>query len=183
MVGGVDHTVTGDGVLEELLSLADLLRLGEVHGVPQAVEEPVGRLGDALPRHLLRHQLRVLLGDDELGDLPAVHELQLPSEQGDVDSVPLEDETGAVSPVHTHLLECLPQGGAREGLDTGYQPDLIENSEDSLTQLVTNILLHRGGSQQGVVDGQEEGEERVPGLLLHHLQRERLEHPVTGDCS
>ena len=169
MVGGVDHAVAGDGVLEELLGLTDLLGLGEVHRVAEAVEEPVGRLGDALPRHLLRHQLGVLLGDHEGRDVAPVHEVELPGQQGHVHSVPLSDEPRPVSPVHTHLLERLPQGRAWEGLDTGDEPDLVENSQHSLTQLVTDILLHRRRGQQSVVDGQEEGEERVPGLLLHDL--------------
>jgi hypothetical protein len=74
-----------------------------------------------------------------------------------------------VPPVHTHLLKGLPEGGSRKGLDTSNEPDLIEHSKHPLTKLVSHIVLDSRRGKQGVVDGQQEGEERVPGLLLHHL--------------
>ena len=64
MMGGVNDTIRGDGVLEELLSLTDLLWLGQIHRVTDTVEEPEGRLGHGLPGHVVRDQVQVLLGDD-----------------------------------------------------------------------------------------------------------------------
>jgi len=48
--------------------------------------------------------------------------------------------TCPVPPVHAHLPEGFPEGGAGEGLDTGDQPDLVEHAQHPLTQLVTHIV-------------------------------------------
>lgn len=114
MMSGVNDAVRGDGVLEELLGLADLLRLGQVHRVTDTVEEPEGSLGHGLPGHVVRDEVHVLLGDDQRRHLAPVHELQLLGQQGDVDPVPLEDEARPVPPVHAHLLERLPQSRSRK---------------------------------------------------------------------
>ena len=100
-------------------------------------------------------------------------DLQLFCQQGEVDSVPLDDEALPVSPVHAHLLEGLPERGPGEGLDAGDEPDLVEDAEHALAQLVPHVLLDGGRRQQRVIDGEQEGEERVPGLLLHDLSRKQ----------
>jgi hypothetical protein len=45
-----------------------------------------------------------------------------------------------MSPVHAHLSECLPEGGVGEGLDAGDEPDLVEDAQHTLTQLITHII-------------------------------------------
>ena len=89
-------------------------------------------------------------------------------------------------PVHTHLLgkmlfgaitfqvsqrhlKCLPESGSRKGLDTSAEPDVVEHPKHPVTKLVSRIVLDGRRGKQGVVDGQQEGEERVPGLPLHSL--------------
>ncbi len=45
-----------------------------------------------------------------------------------------------MSPVHAHLPEGLPECGVGEGLDAGDEPDLVEDAQHTLTQLITHVI-------------------------------------------
>ena len=55
MVSRVDHVLGDDGVLVEVLGLADKSGAGQVHWITQGVEESVPGLGDAVVGHGSRH--------------------------------------------------------------------------------------------------------------------------------
>ncbi len=45
-----------------------------------------------------------------------------------------------MSPVHAHLPEGLPECGVGEGLDAGDEPDLVEDAQHALTELITHVI-------------------------------------------
>ena len=125
------------------------------------MQEPVPRLRHALVGHLRRHEVSVLFRNVHNGESRAIHEHQQTRSQGEVDPRPLGYQAGPrelymtsrdrsvqgssslpVSPVHAHLAEGFPERRPREGLDTSNQPDFVEDAQNSLTQLVANIVYN-----------------------------------------
>ena len=66
-------------------------------------------------------------------------------------------------------LKCLPESRPRKGFDTGNEPNLIEHPKNSFTELISHVILDSRRRKQGVIDGQQEREEGVPGFPLHCL--------------
>ena len=66
-------------------------------------------------------------------------------------------------------LKSLPEGWSRKGLDASNKPDLVEHPKHSFTKLISDVVLDCRGREQGVVDGEKEGEEGVPRLAFHDL--------------
>jgi hypothetical protein len=54
--------------------------------------------------------------------------------------MPLDNQGLVMPPVDTHGSERFPQGGGGEALVAGEEPDLEQDTEDSLTQLVTDVI-------------------------------------------
>ena len=71
--------------------------------------------------------------------------------------------------VRKWYLKGLPKGWSRKGLDAGDKPDLVEHPKHSFTKLVSDVVLDCRRCEQGVVDGEQEGEEGVPRLAFHDL--------------
>ena len=66
-------------------------------------------------------------------------------------------------------LKSLPEGWSRKGLDASNKPDLVEHPKHSFTKLISDVVLYCRRCEQGVVDGEQEGEEGVPRLAFHDL--------------
>lgn len=54
--------------------------------------------------------------------------------------VPLDDQRLMVAPVNAHVAEGLPQGRRREALVAGHKPDAKQHAQDSLAQVITDVI-------------------------------------------
>ena len=93
-----------------------------------------------------------------------IQKLELFRQESQIDGGPVRDHLDPVSPAKSEALECFPKSRGWEVAVTGGQPGVTEDRGRGVTQVTSGPR----GRQQEVSQAEEQEEEAVPGLRLHH---------------
>lgn len=116
----------------------------------------------------------------------SVGEIDESGREGEIDTIPLFYEGNSVPPHLAGLLQGLPERWRWVAPNTGQEPDLKENTENTFAQLITNVVLDRRRGQEDLIDGQEEEQEGLPGFSSENLRHcgvlESSEDAMAENC-